>query len=205
MTAILAAVPLTGCQVCMTSTTSNSCGPKQTGPTTYGPCGTKVGPCCEHDCKDKHDFACFLGPCHGYEPTCWRPWSANCPACPPQGCLQCMTPQGMFMPQAMPGGIPVGMPIEMPVGPIMTQPPTPAGVAPAIDPITPPVSPSPSDTTPLKPTPVPLDIPSPSDLPPGGRVIDPRTENFTPDITTPVFQGPVGVPLGSSSGRISSR
>jgi hypothetical protein len=23
------------------------------------------------------------GPCWGYYPTCWRPWPADCPACPP--------------------------------------------------------------------------------------------------------------------------
>jgi hypothetical protein len=37
---------------------------------------------CRITCE--HDWVPPLDPvCYGYHPTCWRPWNAGCPACPP--------------------------------------------------------------------------------------------------------------------------
>jgi hypothetical protein len=50
---------------------------------------------CEYD-----RIACIDPMCHGYHPTCWKPWCADCAPCPPPcvGVAPCLIPGGMAPP-----------------------------------------------------------------------------------------------------------
>lgn len=70
-------------------------GGKRTWAATVGALVLLAGGCVGHDqvhlmnpspCRVRchADFVAPLDPeCHGYHPTCWLPWSCNCPPCPP--------------------------------------------------------------------------------------------------------------------------
>ncbi len=47
---------------------------------------------CEYD-----RIACIDPMCHGYHPTCWKPWCADCVPCPPPsiGVAPCLIPNGI--------------------------------------------------------------------------------------------------------------
>lgn len=47
---------------------------------------------CEYD-----RVACIDPICHGYHPTCWKPWCAECAPCPPPstGVVPCLIPNGI--------------------------------------------------------------------------------------------------------------
>jgi len=59
---------------------------------------------CRITCE--HDSVAPLDPvCYGYHPTCWRPWYAGCPACPPPTSgVSHNLPEGWPPPEDMPPG-----------------------------------------------------------------------------------------------------
>jgi hypothetical protein len=61
---------------------------------------------CEYD-----RIACIDPMCHGYHPTCWRPWCADCAPCPPPsvGVAPCLIPDGIapLAPEELQSPVPV--------------------------------------------------------------------------------------------------
>jgi len=61
---------------------------------------------CEYD-----RIACIDPICHGFHPTCWKPWCAECAPCPPPsiGVAPCLIPNGIepLAPEDLQSPVPV--------------------------------------------------------------------------------------------------
>ncbi len=117
--------------------------------------------------------------CHGYHPTCWIPWAATCPGCPPP-------PSGVY---------PI---MEGPMGPEPVPPPQPVLKTPQQKLPPPETTPAPTEPTPAlqppaapsEPTPAPTETPPPAEgtvpgegMPaPGSNPIPPETTPTMPDL-----------------------
>jgi hypothetical protein len=87
-----------------------------------------LGACSLLGCASCGPEGCYGGisgwsaatPCHGHVPTCWRPWPAECPPCPP--------PYGVVIPD-----------LEPIARPLPSVPPEPAGEEPLAPDFQPPI------------------------------------------------------------------
>lgn len=115
--------------------------------------------------------------CHGYHPTCWIPWSATCPACPPpvSGVYPILNEN--LSPEMVPPPQPLLSPPNHKSPPPETEPapsepiPSPEGPAAPSQP-----TPAPSETTPAETTPPPGE-PTPATQPSA-----PETQPTVPDL-----------------------